>query len=673
MNSLDYVVNKVLEVIRRDIRKNASDSYDTGTVKRIDGNIAWVQYDEKNPQVTPVVISGASCKKGDKVRIKNNNGTAFILGNDSNPPTDDTKAEHAQVIAEISGQTAEEAQTTASEAEQEATIASQTAEAADTKADTALEQVGASITTDTLHYLATDLDSGVTTSTPGWTTTVQSITSALPYLWTYHTYHKASGQSVNTQPVITGVYGDTGAAGPQGPAGQQGEQGPAGSDGDDGISVTAVQPQYYLSTSSSSATGGSWGNSLNYETGKYIWTRDQITYSNSTTGYSTAIYNEALTTACSTSEQALNVAEGVDEHFWYDNTGAHVTEDTQEDYQQDPENAGGNTLITSQGMAIRKGTKELATMTKDGFDAKTYDSSDNEVVIAYLGYGEGTDSGGSLSKAPYYDIGHRLSGSTKGNYSTAEGYNTTASGYVSHAEGQRTEATGAHAHAEGLYTEAAGNRAHAEGEDTIASGNRAHAEGYYTTASGNYSHSQNYHTEAGYDYQTAIGKYNDNKSADLFEVGNGTSSNERSNAFEVSDTGDVKAAGELTASNIGAKNWVAPSSVSCQTGKWYKVAEVTLDPGIWFIDCNAHFPKTNTTGARQIRVTTETFTNGTTTAPASYGNIANDIIAGANTAQYPQAHFPVDISSQTTFRLAAYQDSKSTMSVTGRMYATRIK
>lgn len=139
MNSLDYVVDKVLEVIRRDIRKNASDSYDIGTVKRIDGNIAWVQYDENNPQVTPVVISGANCKKGDKVRIKNNNGTAFILGNDSNPPTDDTKAEHAQVTAEISGRTAEEAQTTASEAEQEATVASQTAEVAETKAVDAKE------------------------------------------------------------------------------------------------------------------------------------------------------------------------------------------------------------------------------------------------------------------------------------------------------------------------------------------------------------------------------------------------------------------------------------------------------------------------------------------------------------------------------------------------------
>ena len=69
---------------------------------------------------------------------------------------------------------------------------------------------------------------------------------------------------------------------------------------------------------------------------------------------------DLATEASGDATTALNVAEGVNDHFWYDNTGAHVTEDTQEDYQQDPSNAGGNTLITSQGMAIRKGTTELA-------------------------------------------------------------------------------------------------------------------------------------------------------------------------------------------------------------------------------------------------------------------------------------------------------------------------
>ena len=120
MNKLDYVVDKVLNIVRKDIRKSTNGSYNTGKVKRIDGNIAWVQYDENNPQLTPVIISGASCKKGDEVRIQNNNGTAFILGNDSNPPTDDTKAEHAQTTADVADKTAKDAQLVASEAIEDA-------------------------------------------------------------------------------------------------------------------------------------------------------------------------------------------------------------------------------------------------------------------------------------------------------------------------------------------------------------------------------------------------------------------------------------------------------------------------------------------------------------------------------------------------------------------------
>ena len=137
MNSLDYVVDKVLKVIRRDIRKNTSDSYDTGTVKRIDGNIAWVQYDENNPQLTPVIISGASCKKGDEVRIKNNNGTAFILGNDSNPPTDDAEALVAKAVAKVADKNAAKAKTTADGAQATANAVSGIANTALTQAQEA--------------------------------------------------------------------------------------------------------------------------------------------------------------------------------------------------------------------------------------------------------------------------------------------------------------------------------------------------------------------------------------------------------------------------------------------------------------------------------------------------------------------------------------------------------
>ncbi len=60
------------------------------------------------------------------------------------------------------------------------------------------------------HYLASALDSGVTTETPGWTTTVQTITPALRYLWNYEVVTYTDGTSAVFGPAIIGVYGVTG-------------------------------------------------------------------------------------------------------------------------------------------------------------------------------------------------------------------------------------------------------------------------------------------------------------------------------------------------------------------------------------------------------------------------------------------------------------------------------
>lgn len=105
---------------------------------------------------------------------------------------------------------------------------------------------------------------------------------------------------------------------------------------------------------------------------------------------------------------------------------------------------------------------------------------------------------------------NRVSGSTVGDYSFAEGSDTVASGVGSHAEGGgttasntfahaeggNTTASGGDAHAEGYNTSASGSYTHAEGRSTSASGNSSHAEGYGTTASGKYSHAEGYYTEA---------------------------------------------------------------------------------------------------------------------------------------------------------------------------------
>lgn len=139
-------------------------------------------------------------------------------------------------------------------------------------------------------------------------------------------------------------------------------------------------------------------------------------------------------------------------------------------------------------------------------------------------------------------------------------------------------------------------------------------------------------------------------------------------------TNDITAGGNITAANIGQPLSDIAASKSCASGRYYQIAHIDLPAGSWLLDCNAYFPKTNATGTRQIFCTTATSGyDGVITPPASYGNITRDALLGANMAQYPQAHFPVNLSEDTTIRLIAYQESGTTMNVTGRMYATRIK
>ena len=225
-------------------------------------------------------------------------------------------------------------------------------------AEDALETAENGITTDTLHYLATPLGSGVTTQTAGWTTAPQSMTATNKYLWTYHTYTKASGTTVDTAPVITGTYGE------------KGDTGAKGDTGDTGVGVSSVQPQYYLSTSPSSLSGGSWSETLVYTSGKYIWTRDKVTYTDNSVNYSNAIYNSALTTACENSASALQIAQDTDQHFWFTetgtDTGAHITEISQDDFLSDPQSGGANLLARSNGIAVRDGLAELAVFGANG-------------------------------------------------------------------------------------------------------------------------------------------------------------------------------------------------------------------------------------------------------------------------------------------------------------------
>lgn len=194
------------------------------------------------------------------------------------------------------------------------------------------------------------------------------------------------------------------------------------------------------------------------------------------------------------------------------------------------------------------------------------------------------------------------SGATaSGMQSHAEGEGGSASGVASHAEGGSTNASGSYSHAEGGYTTASGDYSHAEGNNTMASGDYSHAEGYTTTASGDYSHAGGYGATARRKSQTAIGEYNvldpngstSTRGKYAFIVGNGTSSSARSNAYAIEWDGDSTQAGRATTKDmssaditdfitgLGGLGTLIFNAVY-PVGSYYETSDSTFDPNVTF-------------------------------------------------------------------------------------------
>lgn len=114
---------------------------------------------------------------------------------------------------------------------------------------------GKSIGSVTNYYLATASSSGVTASTSGWTTSVQSVSSNKKYLWNYEVVKYTDGTTASTTaPCIIGTYGDTGSKG------DKGDKGDTGSDGTSAITVTTSYSYTQAEIDKYSANGysGTW-------------------------------------------------------------------------------------------------------------------------------------------------------------------------------------------------------------------------------------------------------------------------------------------------------------------------------------------------------------------------------------------------------------------------------
>lgn len=297
--------------------------------------------------------------------------------------------------------------------------------------------------------------------------------------------------------------------------------------------------------------------------------------------------------------EALNKATEVNQHFWHDTSGAHVTEVTQDEYEQDPTNAGGNVLITSEGMHVLEGENEIAQFLYNGmaikgmdgvifFQAQDQRNQDGKIVQTITADGSssyeltflqvpntmtatvdgvelvyGTDFGESQGMDIWgNDVGYiefstnpPASGSEivvtytpdeEAKYYTLGIRGQGRKGSLSVAENKNTTASGAYSHAEGEGTKATGVASHAEGQNTVA-------------GDGKNAHAQNEGTIAYWAGQTAIGTYNKkdtdpathpylggNYGAYALIIGNGSGDTRRSNALTIDWVGNLKAEGDLT-------------------------------------------------------------------------------------------------------------------------------
>jgi len=160
---------------------------------------------------------------------------------------------------------------------------------------------------------------------------------------------------------------------------------------------------------------------------------------------------------------------------------------------------------------------------------QTLASNQGSIAMGYL-----TSSSGITSMA----MGN---GSTaSGNYSTAMTAFSTASGAASIAAGFGATASGDYSVALGPSTIASGNSSTAMGTGTTASGGYTTAMGMFSSASGAGSTVVGMYNKAKSNNSLVIGTYNDTTATNrLFEIGNGTADNIRSNAMTVLQNGNV--------------------------------------------------------------------------------------------------------------------------------------
>ena len=140
-----------------------------------------------------------------------------------------------------------------------------------------------------------------------------------------------------------------------------------------------------------------------------------------------------------------NLRDDVTQYFWFESSsssawgsGAHVTLYPESQFTNSGHAnylKGQNIIMNTDGFSIRNGVLPMMVLDNDSLDfnaidttlgtyttlasfglnglvVQTKDANNNIVEIAQLGYGQGANSSGGSSNAPYYSLGSRRTTST---------------------------------------------------------------------------------------------------------------------------------------------------------------------------------------------------------------------------------------------------------------------
>lgn len=197
--------------------------------------------------------------------------------------------------------------------------------------------------------------------TTGWSTTAPNWENG-KYMWqkTVITY----GDGTTEETSVTCITGATGEKGENGKDGTDGKDGADGQKGDTGTGVKEIVEQYYLSTSNTTQTGGSWKTTQDtWSKGKYIWTRNKITWTDDTVSYTTPILATGLNNANSVANNANTTANTA-------NSTANSAKDTADEAKETADNAINQVTTTTQKLTQVEQTVDGITQTVSEVEEK---------------------------------------------------------------------------------------------------------------------------------------------------------------------------------------------------------------------------------------------------------------------------------------------------------------